>query len=71
LDILLSPWTLMATTGTMQVLDRKGNDWDIGPEQAKIADGTSQLQNLTIPAIGMLATFLLAVIAMIFTSWGL
>ena len=72
LDIIFSLWTLTAITGTLDVLDRKNNEWAmLNARQVKIANGKSKSEHVNRPAMAMLATFLLAVLAMIWTGFCL
>jgi hypothetical protein len=69
LSVLSSLWTLMAITGTLTALDRKVNGWSLSKDQADAANGAGG--NVQMPALVMLATFLLAIIAMIGTGIAL
>jgi hypothetical protein len=72
LDIIFALWTLMAITGTLDVLDRKNNGWaTLNEQQDEIATGKSRSEHVNRPAMAMLITFLLAVLAMIWTGFRL
>jgi len=72
LDIIFALWTLMAITGTLDVLDRQNNGWALlNDRQQEIATGKSESEHVTRPAVAMLVTFLLAVLAMIWTGFRL
>jgi hypothetical protein len=66
LAILFSLWTLMAITGTLESLDRQANGWPLAEAQRLAAEGVGG--NVKIPALLMLGTFLMAVLAMILTG---
>lgn len=66
LTILFSLWTLMAITGTLASLDRKANGWPLTDAQRLATEGAGN--NIQRPALLMLGTFLVAVIAMISTG---
>jgi hypothetical protein len=69
LDIIFALWTLMAITGTLDVMDRHSNGWSLlNDRQREIVDGQCDSGHIKRPAVAMLFTFLLAVIAMIWTG---
>jgi hypothetical protein len=65
--VLCSLWTLMGITGTLESLDRQANNWTLSEDQKKAAAGEGG-SNIKIPALAMLALFLIAIIAMICTG---
>jgi hypothetical protein len=66
LAILAALWTLMSITGTLDALDRKANGWSLTDAQQSVSQGASS--NVRLPATIMLAMFMLAIIAMIWTG---
>jgi len=66
LAVLCALWTLMAITGTLIALDRAANKWPLNASQEQAAKGAGR--NAQVPALAMLAAFLLAILAMIWTG---
>lgn len=69
LDIVFALWTLMAITGTLNVLDRQNNGWELlSDREREIASGQCKSEHVARPATCMLFAFLLAILAMIWTG---
>lgn len=66
LAILFSLWTLMAVTGTLLAIDHVANGWGMSEAQQRAAEGAGG--NAQRPAVLMLAAFMLAIGAMVWTG---